>query len=223
MAQNRILSTTSFIDPYDARVSVRTFVVTPLETNSYAVVYDDAALVIDPGSAGAEIAHQLTGLKIKMIIATHGHGDHVSGVKALLDSLDYSVPFAVGEQDAYRLPTAVSNSNLGLPYDDDPPEASIHLREGDEIQLGDIAFKILNTPGHTEGGIVIYGAGLAFTGDTLFKGSAGRTDFHGGDATTLAESLQALKRILPAKTIILPGHGPSSTMEEELRLNPFLQ
>lgn len=222
MTQNYVISQTKLINPHDKNTSVRTFVVTPIETNCYAVINDGKALVIDPGTAGAEIAQSLTDVHIEAVVATHGHGDHVSGIKAFLDSFDYKIPFAVGAYDEKRLKTAVRASNLGLPYDDDAPKPDVLLKAGDKLAAGQALFEVLHTPGHTEGGIVLYGDDLAFTGDTLFKGSAGRTDFPGGDSATLKKSLEHLKKKLAPDTLVFPGHGPKTTMEEELHTNPFL-
>lgn len=222
-SRNHVISQEDFQNPYDLKTYVRTYVVTPIETNCYAVINDKAAIVIDPGTAGAEIAQSLKDVHVQCIVATHAHGDHVSGVKALQDSLSYKVPFAVGSYDATRVTKAVSNSNLGLPYDDDAPEADVLLKAGDTVRVGSIQFEVLHTPGHTEGGIVLVGDDLAFTGDTLFQGSAGRTDFPGGDANALRKSLQHLKEKLAPDTIVFPGHGPRTTMKDELATNPFLQ
>ncbi len=222
-SRNHVIAQEEFQNPYDKKTYVRTYVVTPIETNCYAVINNADAIVIDPGTAGAEIAHNLQDVRIKLIVSTHAHGDHVSGVKALQDSLDYKVPFAVGSYDANRVVHAVSNSNLGLPYDDDAPEPDVLLKAGDKVGTGSIQLEVLHTPGHTEGGIVLTGDELAFTGDTLFRGSAGRTDFPGGDASALQKSLMHLKKKLNPDVIIFPGHGPRTTMRQELATNPFLQ
>lgn len=222
MDRNYIISKSELINLHNKDTTVRTFVVTPIETNCYAVINDGKALVIDPGTAGAEIAKNLSDVHVEAVVATHAHGDHVSGVKALIDSFDYRIPFALSSYDERRLETAVSASNLGLSYDDDPPMPDVLLKAGEKLSIGDISFKVLHTPGHTDGGIVLYGDGMAFTGDTLFKGSAGRTDFPGGDRAALMRSLEHLRNSLPPETLVFPGHGLKTSMQEELHLNPFL-
>jgi glyoxylase-like metal-dependent hydrolase (beta-lactamase superfamily II) len=101
------------------------------------------------------------------------------------------------------------------------------LSEGDVLKVGTATFTVIETPGHTEGGIVLLGGGsaqgIAFVGDTLFAGSCGRTDLLGGDHATMMDTLARLKTELPAETAILCGHGPASTMEVELATNPWLQ
>lgn len=223
MNSNHIISWDEFQNPHDEKTSIRTYVVTPIETNCYVIINEGNGIVIDPGTAGAEIAQNLHDVHIQLIVATHAHGDHVSGVKALQDALAYKVPFAIGMHDAKRVTQAVSNSNLGLPYDDDAPEPDVLLKAGDKVGVGSIQFEVLHTPGHTEGGIVLAGDGLAFTGDTLFQGSAGRTDFPGGDSGSLQKSLMHLKEKLSPETIVFPGHGARTTMQQELATNPFLQ
>ena len=201
-------------------MEVRRFVVGPIQTNCYAVVSDGHAIVIDPGAAGAEIARELSGVEVDAIIATHGHGDHVGGVKALADAT--GAPFWIGEPDAERATHSGSPGSLGIAYDDDAPMADGFLAEGDEVSVGDATFTVLEAPGHTEGGIVLLGEGVAFVGDTIFKGAVGRTDFPGGSPTVLAATLKRLRDRIAPETILLPGHDDPTTMADELRSNPYL-
>jgi glyoxylase-like metal-dependent hydrolase (beta-lactamase superfamily II) len=208
------------VDVEAPNMEIRSYVVSPISTNCYVVVSDGHAMVIDPGASGKELAEELKDVKVDLIVATHGHGDHVGGVKALKDAT--GALFAIGENDAERATHAGGVGNLGIAYDDDAPMADILLSEGDTVSVGDVSFDVLDTPGHTEGGIVLLGNGVAFTGDTLFKGTAGRTDFPGGDAETLMESLAHLIDEIPPETVVLAGHGEPTTMEVELETNPFL-
>jgi hydroxyacylglutathione hydrolase len=163
------------------------------------------AMVIDPaGDAQAIVAlARSLGLTIVLIVNTHGHGDHTAGnagLKALTGA-----QIVIHELDA-----------------DGYPSADRRLSEETSLQLGDISFDVLNTPGHTPGGICLYTEGHLFTGDTLFVGDSGRTDLKGGHRPTLGASIRRLMR-LPEETIVWPGHDygptPSSTLGWEKRHN----
>lgn len=205
--------------------SVRQFVVGDLQTNCYALISEGACLVVDPGAAGARIAQQLKDVRVVGIVATHGHHDHVCGVAALKRATD--APFLIGWADAQRAQRAIEISShvfdvseLGL---EDAPMPDRELHEGDEICVGNETLRVIETPGHTEGGIVLLGDGVAFVGDTLFAGSCGRTDLVGGDPEEMMRTLRRLKRAIPPATVLLCGHGPDTTMEQELATNPWLQ
>ena len=118
-------------------------------------------------------------------------------------------------------------SELGIAYDDDAPAPDRELSEGDVISVGTATFTVLETPGHTPGGIVLLGGcsaeGVAFVGDTLFPGSYGRTDLDGGDEAAIMASLRRMAKEIAPATTLLCGHGPSTTMAAELTRNPFLR
>lgn len=204
--------------------SLRQFVVGDLQTNCYALVSEGACLVVDPGASGTQIAEQLKDVQVTGIVATHGHHDHVCGAAALKRATD--APFLIGWADAKRAQRAIEMSShifdvseLGL---EDAPAADRELHEGDEVRVGKEVFQVIETPGHTEGGIVLLGDGVAFVGDTLFAGSCGRTDLVGGDIKEMMRTLNRLKREIPPATVLLCGHGPATTMEQELATNPWL-
>jgi hydroxyacylglutathione hydrolase len=163
------------------------------------------AMVIDPAGDAQEIVAlaKSLGLTIVLIVNTHGHGDHTAGnagLKALTGA-----QIVIHELDA-----------------DGYPSADRLLSEETSLQLGDISFDVLHTPGHTPGGICLYAEGHLFTGDTLFVGDSGRTDLKGGHRPTLGASIRRLMR-LPEETIVWPGHDygptPSSTLGWEKRHN----
>lgn len=201
---------------------LRQFVVGPLPTNCYAYISDGVCMVVDPGFAGDQIAQALSDVKVRYVVATHGHGDHVGGVSELVAAT--GATFMMSEADVALAQNMDVAGNH--PGETQPPLPDKTLAAEDIISFGTARFKVLETPGHTKGGIVLVGEGsakgVAFVGDTLFAGSAGRTDLMGGNPVELTSSLQLLIRALPADTTILSGHGRTTTMEEELATNPFL-
>lgn len=207
---------------------IRQFVVGRLETNCYVYVSEGSCIVVDPGAAGAEIAHELEGLEVALVVATHRHHDHVGGVRALVEAC--GSPWAIGAGDARLVTLALELSSHGFALSSDladPPEPDRLLHEGDVLRVGTASFTVIDTPGHTEGGISLLGGGSAegvcFVGDTLFAGSCGRTDLLGGDHETLMASLTRLTELVPPETALLCGHGPHTTMAMELATNPWLQ
>ena len=144
---------------------IHLFVVGPLGTNCYVYASGGRCLVVDPGSSGAAIASGIKelGLEVELVVATHGHHDHVCGVKALVEACH--APFAVGKKDAWRVTQAVELSShlfgRATPDEQNAPEPDRTLAEGDVLELGAARFRVMETPGHTEGGIVLVGEGSA--------------------------------------------------------------
>lgn len=201
-------------------VKIEKMVVGPLMTNCYIIYSSGECIVIDPGYSGEEIADFIRGkeYKVKHIFASHGHFDHVSGVKALKDAVNGE--FSIGSQDVEMyLNTQEMALKFGGVEVDAPIDPDSHIHEGD-IQLGDATVKIIYTPGHTMGSYSFLIENDLFTGDTLFRGSIGRMDY-GGSEKYMSETIEHLKG-LDDGIRIHPGHGPGSTMGEEKRENPFL-
>jgi glyoxylase-like metal-dependent hydrolase (beta-lactamase superfamily II) len=205
------------------------FTVGTLYTNCYVVGCNETkeALIIDPGFDTELVAKRILReadqleLQIKYIVNTHGHSDHIAG-NGIVKKLT-SVPILIHEYDAPMLTKATENLTMlfGLRTVSLPP-ADRMLYNGDAIEVGEVMFRVLHTPGHTRGSISILGNDVVFTGDTLFAGSIGRTDLPDSSPKEIMTSLKKLT-ILPDHIKVYPGHGPASTIGEEKKSNPFLQ
>jgi len=199
-------------------------VVGPLQVNCFIVADEKTkeAVVIDPGDDAAEILKLINdkGLKVKYIVNTHGHFDHVGANKAVKEAT--GAELLIHEADAQLMASAASHSSMfGMKPVSSPP-ADRFVKDGEVITAGEIALKVVYTPGHSQGGISLLGQGIAFTGDSLFAGSIGRTDFPGGDLKTLLRSIKKNLMTLPDDTKVFSGHGPASTIGDERNENPFL-
>ena len=179
-------------------------------------------LIIDPGDEPEKIIEVVdaNGLKPHSLLFTHAHYDHVCAVKELHDRYQAIILMHGLEKTTYEMTTRQCIS-WGYSLDDFPwPERTIS--NGETISVGSLLFTVIHTPGHTPGSICLYGQNTLFTGDTLFKGSVGRTDLPGGDAELLCRSLSRLA-LLPARTRVLCGHDDETTMANEMKDNPFLR
>lgn len=209
-----------------AETSIRQFVVGDIQTNCYALTSAGECMVVDPGASGGSIAAGLGNVRVTQVVATHRHHDHVCGVAALMRACDPRPKFCIGHADADGAQRAIELSSHAFDVAgedlEDAPAPDVLLHEGDVITVGEESLRVIEAPGHTEGGIVLLGDGVAFVGDTLFAGSCGRTDLEGGDYATLMHTLARLMVEIPPQTVLLCGHGPHSTMEQELATNPWL-
>lgn len=181
------------------------------------------AVVVDPGDDADRILMELSksDLKVKYLINTHGHFDHVGANKRMKEVTGGEI--AIHPDDEIMLgELSQSASMFGLSAENSPP-ADILLNDGDEIAFGEISLKVIHTPGHSKGGICLYTKGHLFAGDTLFKNSIGRSDLPGGDYDTLISSIKEKLLGLDDETIVYTGHGPETSIGDEKRLNPFLR
>ena len=207
-------------------LTIRRLIGDPIfQSNCYILGCPEAkqGIVIDPGIRVGEIAQAVAAesLKISAIVNTHAHIDHVAGVHKAKE--DLGAPFFLHAGDRQILENVnVSAARFGLPPVD-KPSVDRWLEDGDKIELGERSLEVIHTPGHSPGGICLLVDGHLFSGDTLFAGSIGRTDFSGGDFETLIKSIRNRILTLPAETVIHPGHGPDTTVEMEKAYNPFLQ
>ena len=207
-------------------VVVERLILGDLETNCW-LVSDGAGgplVVIDPAGDGEDAERLIEAINerdLAVIVLTHGHFDHLGSVEPLVEVT--GAPIAIHELDAHRITDAAPAGTGGalFGYDHVSPPADRILHQGDRIDAGLLALEVLHTPGHTQGSISLLGAGHLFSGDTLFAGSVGRTDFPGGDARALSRSIAERIAPLPDDTIVHPGHGPDTTVGRERRVNPF--
>jgi hydroxyacylglutathione hydrolase len=206
---------------------LETFPVGPLQCNCTILGDEQAgeAIVIDPGEEVGRIHRRLTelGLKLKQILVTHGHIDHVGGALKLKRLT--GAPILLNENDLPQLEIMDKQAGwLGVETPETaPPDES--LADGLRVGLQSCPAQVLHTPGHTEGSICLHFAPLKLliAGDTLFAGSIGRTDLPGGDFDQIIDSIGSRLLALPDETKVQPGHGPATTIGAERRSNPFLR
>lgn len=195
----------------------------PLQGNSYIIGDENTkdAIVIDPGDEGDRILEvvRVNNLKVKEIICTHAHFDHVGAAGDIKNGTDARIMMHKEDLDTYSL--AKDQAAFWGFRVDDLPQPDGFLDEGDEVKVGSLSFKVMHTPGHSRGGICLYGEGMVITGDTIFKGSIGRTDFPGGSIDELRGSFRRIIN-LPDDTRIFPGHGPETAVGYEKKTNFFM-
>ena len=202
---------------------VRKLTLGPFATNCYIVGSESnkEGMVIDPADEAQLILSNVRelGLDIKSIILTHGHLDHIGALKEVKEATGAEV--AIHSDDANFLHDHLLGALFGLAYPT-PPLPDRLLKDGDSLDVGDLHFSVLHTPGHSLGGICLLGYGVVFSGDTLFNYGIGRADLPGGSYSQLMDSIHNQLMVLPDDTIVYPGHGPDSTIGAERRGNPFL-
>ncbi|MCP4580450.1 MAG: MBL fold metallo-hydrolase [candidate division Zixibacteria bacterium] len=191
-------------------------------TNCYLLSINGKAIVIDPGDDADRIKELIENraVKVEKIILTHGHIDHIYG---LTDIRKYtSAPVFIHQEDAVMLTDAKANLSFFHNISFTTDAADGFLDENGIVELDTIKLKVLHTPGHTPGGISLVTDGMVFTGDALFWGSIGRSDFPRGDHELLISSIKSKLLTLPDETKVYTGHGPQTTIGQERQQNPWL-
>ena len=206
------------------KVLVERFEVGPLGTNSYAVscVSTGKTALIDPGADPEYLLSMIQENQrlLTHILLTHGHIDHMGAASVIRERTD--APILIHEGDARLLaqPDVAVASMLGIPAK--ACEASEFLREGMDIAIGEVLLRVRETPGHSPGSVCFVGDGYSFCGDLVFAGSIGRTDLPGGSYRTIMRSIRDVILELPQRYVLLPGHGPETSVEAELSTNPYV-
>jgi len=195
---------------------IKKLVIGPLENNCYIIADEQTreAFIVDPGDEPDRILDLTNQNKFKpqYIVCTHAHFDHIAVISDIKKQADIKI---VLHRDDLELFRNVKRQAALWGYEiDSLPDPDLFVEEGDTLAIGSLRFVILHTPGHSPGGICVYGEGIILTGDTLFAGSVGRTDLYGGDIEKLRISYQRLM-LLPEDTKVLPGHGPETTIKKE--------
>ena len=208
----------------DDRIEILRFTCGPFEENPYLVVGASGkrAMIVDPGLEAEgilEVARE-RGVEIALIVNTHGHLDHTAGNRFFKEAT--GAPLMIHRADVpYLANLRRQGAMYGIDLADSPPPDAF-LEEGAPLVFDGLSFDVLHTPGHTPGGVCLRLGQRLLVGDTLFRGSVGRTDLPGGDAAALDASIRGKLFVLPDETVCLPGHGPETTIGEERRTNPFV-
>ena len=204
----------------------------PLQENCYVVSDDTKECVIIDCGAYYEEEHDALenyireqGLKPVHLLATHGHLDHNFGNVRLWHAYGLKTEICPEDEDLLVHLPEQAEKLFGMTISEERPQVGRPLKDGDVVTFGNHQLRVLQTPGHSHGSCLFYceQEKTAFTGDTLFRMSIGRTDFPEGSWTEMEQTLRRITALLPPDTVILPGHGPQSTIAEELRYNPYMR
>lgn len=206
-------------------LKVEQYVVGPVQTNCYFAINENTKelLVVDPGDGGKQLAEKIrgSGYTPVAILLTHGHFDHAGAAAELAAEFGISVYAYETEKETLENPQINVSWMMGK---EETFHADIFLKDEQEIDLAGFHIRVLHTPGHTKGGCCYYlpYEDAVFSGDTLFAGSVGRSDFPGGSASELIRSIREKLMVMPEKTTVYPGHNSITTIENERMYNPYL-
>ncbi|MFC7370408.1 MBL fold metallo-hydrolase [Fictibacillus iocasae] len=197
----------------------------PVQENTYILVNEKKeALIIDPGAEGKRINKKIESLEIKplAILLTHAHFDHIGAVDDV--KARWGIPVYIHEREAEWLSDVKKNGSAFFGQHVTAQQADHLIKEEGKLTLGSFEMDVLETPGHSPGSVSYYfaNAKAVFSGDALFAGSIGRTDLQGGSQRVLLESIHSRLLVLPEETVVAPGHGPTTTIGNEMDSNPFL-
>lgn len=188
-------------------MEVRKVVVGVLATNCYVVINKALAVIIDPGAQARKILKAADGLDVRAVLLTHAHEDHTGALEAVAAAT--GAPVFVGAGDLERAAAAAGEATATA------------FDHGARWEGGDMIFDVIATPGHTPGSICYYADGVLYSGDTLFAGGIGRTDLPGGSEAAIFASIRDRLFVLSQETVVLPGHGPATSIGAEIRDNRF--
>lgn len=200
---------------------IKTYIEPPIDNNNYLIIDEQSkeAALIDCSAVDDQVRKDLIehGATLKYILLTHGHFDHIAGIRPNPD-----VKVVMNKEDLGWL----NKANQYLPMFGIPeisiPKIDIYVQDGDIIKLGSLEIKVITTPGHTQGGVCFLVDGKLFSGDTIFRESVGRCDLEGGDFNQIIESIENKIFTLPPNTLIYPGHGRMTSVEWEKEHNNFM-
>jgi hydroxyacylglutathione hydrolase len=212
----------------EQQMDIKAFVLGDYQTNCFCVRKDDSAkdcIIIDSGFSPELLVDHLKQNQLNPVAAiyTHGHIDHIFGLKALRENFP-GIKVAIHKDDADMLADPLKNLSTMTGGSFVTGPADIIIEKEEPIEFIGIRFEVFHTPGHTPGGICLYvkDEAILFAGDTLFDGSVGRSDFPGGDSEALISGIKQKLLVLSGKTTVYTGHGPSTTIEREIKYNQFL-
>lgn len=207
-------------------IKVSVLTVGPIDVNCHVLYCDEhkSAIIVDPGDSSAKIIKFVedNGLKPGMVIATHCHADHTGAVAKLTEH--FGAPFLCHADDEWMLDNPEQKEMARYLGISSPPRNDDSLENGELVDVcDDFSFRVIHTPGHTQGGICLYAPGILIVGDTLFRASVGRSDLAGGNHDQLVKSIKERLFTLPNDTVVYPGHGETTTIGYEKEHNPFLR
>ncbi len=199
---------------------INTFTAGPIDANNYLLTDNDEAVLIDCSEAKPEVLSALKGKKLKFILLTHGHFDHVLGVNEMREKSGAKV--LINKEDVVRMNESADIMRTFGVQGVETPKADDFLNDGDTLKFGNTEIKVIATPGHTQGCVCYLIDGKLFSGDTLFKESVGRCDLPGGNFQKLSDSVKNRLFTLDDNTIVYPGHGPETTIGHEKKYNEII-
>jgi len=195
----------------------------PLQCNCH-ILADEAskeAIIVDPGDDPDEILKRVKGYTVRALLHTHCHFDHMTGTRKVAEATGAEILIHKADKEYYDS-LAGQYQMFGMPRKvEDPLPVKRFLKDGDKIDFGKHAIKVIHTPGHTEGSCCFHAEGLLLSGDTLFNRSIGRTDLPGGNAEEELASIRTKLFTLDPETAVFPGHGPKTSIADERAENPF--